>query len=174
MKLTLTISLAAALFATTGCATLLTTNGFVAEEEALLDPHLAGTWTNDGDTILIRQNRTSYEITYVDKGKDAIKFTARLVRIADAMLLDLTRDSDDPFTMPLHFAVRVWPEAAMLRWTLVDSDWLKEQAAQLLPAQRDGERTIVTAPAPAVREFMRRFGGDERARGKIETWTRGQ
>jgi hypothetical protein len=174
MKLTLTISLAAALFATTGCTTLLSTNAFVAEEEALVDPHLAGTWTNDGDTILIRPNGKAYEITYVDKGKDAMKFVARLVKVGDAMLLDLSRDSDDPFVMALHFAVRVWPETATLRWTLVDSDWLKEQAVQFLPAQRDGDRTIVTAPVPAVREFMRRFGGDERASGKIETWTRAQ
>jgi hypothetical protein len=174
MKLKLTIPLAAALLATTGCTTLLSTNGFVAEEEALVDPHLAGTWTNDGDTILIRLNGKAYEITYLDKGKDAIRFGARLVKVGDAMLLDLSRDSEDPFVMTLHFAVRVWPEVSMLRWTLVDSDWLKEQAVQLLPTQRDGDRTIVTAPAPAVREFVRRFGGDERARGKIETWTRAQ
>jgi hypothetical protein len=174
MKLTLTIPLVAALFATTGCTTLLTTNAFVAEEEALVDPHLAGIWTNDGDTLLIRLNGKAYEITYLDKGKDATKFAARLVRVGDAMLLDLSRDSDDPFVMSLHLAVRVWPEAGMLRWTLVDTDWLKEQALQLLTTQRDGDRTIVTAPGPAVREFMRRFAGDERARGKIETWTRAQ
>ena len=174
MKLTLTISLVAALFATTGCTTLLSTNGFVAEEEASVDPHLAGTWAHEDDTILIRQNGKTYEITYLDKGKDALKFGARLVRVGDAMLLDLSRDSEDPFVTALHFAVRVWPEPGMLRWTLVDSDWLKEQAGQLLPTQRDGDRTIVTAPGPAVREFMRRFGGDERARGKVETWMRAQ
>jgi hypothetical protein len=174
MKLTLTIPLVAALFATTGCTTLLSTNGFVAEEEALIDPHLAGTWTNEDDTLLIRQNGKAYEITYVDKGKDAIKFAGRLVKIGDALLFDLSRDSDDPFVMSLHFAVRVWPEGGTLRWTLVESDWLKEQVAQLLPTQREGDRNIVTAPAPAIREFMRRFGGDDRARGKIETWTRAQ
>ena len=172
MKLTLTIPLAAALFATTGCTTLLTTNGFVAEEEAVVDPHLVGTWTNDGDTILIRLNGKAYELTYLDKGKEAIKFDGRLVKVGDAMVLDVSRDSDDPFMMKLHFAVRVWPEAATLRWTLVDTDWLKEQAVQLLPTQRDGDRTIVSAPGPAVREFLRKFGGDERALGKIESWTR--
>ena len=56
----------------------------------------------------------------------------------------------------------------------MDSDWLKEQATTLLEAHKDGERTIVTAPGPAVRDFVRKFGVDERAHGKIETWTRAQ
>ena len=169
MKLTLTIPLLAAAFATTGCTTLLSTHPFVAEEDTIVDPLLPGTWTDGDDTVLIRLNGKAYEITFVD-GKDAVKFSARLVKVGDAMLLDLSRDSDDPFVMGLHFVVRVWPEPSMLRWTLVDSDWLKEQA-KALPSVKDKDRTILTAGA---RELLSRLGTDERAHGKIESWTRAQ
>lgn len=173
MKLTLTIPILAGLLTMTGCATLVSTNPFVNDDESMVDPHLAGTWSNDeNDTILIRQNGRGYEVTYIDNGREATRFAARLVKIGDALLLDLSRDTDDPFVLALHFAVRVWPETVTLRWTLVDSDWLKEQATQLLAAHKEGDRTLVTAPGPAVREFMRKFGVDERAHGKIESWTR--
>jgi hypothetical protein len=165
MKLTLTIPILAGLLTMTGCATLLSTNPFVAEEEAIVDALLAGTWTNGEDTALIAVHGKKYDVTYVDSGKEAIRFTGRLVRVGEALVLDLARDTDDPLVLALHFAVRVWPEAGALRWTLVDSDWLKEQAAG---ARRDGDRTIVTG------EFLRRFVADERAHGKVEAWTRVQ
>jgi len=174
MKLTLTIPILAGMLGMTGCTTLLSTNSFTLEEEAITDPSLPGTWVHEKDTILIRQNGKGYDVTYFDGGKDTVKFTGRLVKAGDALLLDLQQDTDDAFVLALHFAVRVWPEAGGLRWTLVDSDWLKEQATALLGAQKDGERTVVTAPGPAVREFVRKFGVDERAHGKIETWTRAQ
>jgi hypothetical protein len=170
MKLTLTIPLLAALFATTGCTTLLSTQPIVAEEDTIVDPLLPGTWTDGDDTVIIRLTGKAYEITYLDDGKDAVKFAARLVKAGDAMLLDVSRDSDDPFVMGLHFAVRVWPEAGMLRWTLVDSDWLKEQA-KALPSIKEKDRTILTAGA---RELLSKLGADERAHGKIESWTRAQ
>ncbi len=174
MKLTLTIPILAGMLGMTGCTTLLSTNSFTVEEEAITDPYLPGTFVNsEKDTILIRQNGKKYDVTYLD-GKDAVKFNGRLVKAGDALLLDLSQDTDEPFVLALHFAVRVWPEAGGLRWTLVDSEWLREQATQLLGAQKEGDRTLVTAPGPAVREFVRKFGMDERAHGKIEMWTRGQ
>ena len=173
MKLTLTIPILAGLLSMTGCATLLSINPFANAEDAIVDPHLAGVWNNEeNDTILIRLDGKSYDVTYLDDGKDAVRFTGRLIKVGEALLLDLSRHTDDPFVLALHFAVRVWPEAGTLRWTLVDSDWLKEQAAQLLVARKDGDRTLVAAPEPAVREFMRKFGADDRAHGKIESWTR--
>jgi hypothetical protein len=170
MKLTLSIPLLASLIGMTGCATLLSTDAFVTQEEAMVDPHLAGTWTKDGDTIVIRLNGRTYNIMYIEDSKEAIGFTGRLVRVGDALPLDVARATDDPFVLALHFAVRVWPEPGSLRWTVVDSDWLRERASEL-SARHEKDRTIVTGPAG---DFLRRFGGDERALGKIETWTRAQ
>lgn len=175
MKLTLTIPILAGLLTMTGCATLFSTNPFVNDDEAIVDPHLAGIWTNnENDTVIIRQSGKSYDVTYVDNGKDAIQFAGRLTKVGDALLLDLSRHTNDDFVLPLHFAVRVWPDGVALRWTLVDTDWMKQQATHLLAARREGDRTLVTAPEAAVREFMRKFGVDERAHGEVESWTRAQ
>src|SRR3954470_4159150 len=103
MKLTLTIPILAGLLGMTGCSTLLSTDAFTNDGEAMVDPHLAGAWTNEDDTIFIRLNWTLYDVTYLDNGKDATKFTGRLVKVGDALLLDLSRVTDDPFVLPLHF-----------------------------------------------------------------------
>lgn len=165
MKLTLTIPILAGLLSMTGCATLFSTDAFVKDEEAIVDPYLAGTWTNEGDTLVVRLDGRVYDVTYLDRGNEPVRFTGRMTRIGEALLLDLARVTDDPFVMPLHFAVRVWPEDRTLRWTMVDGEWAKEQAASL-GARREGERTIVTG------DVLRRFAGYERALGKVETWVR--
>lgn len=170
MKLTLAVPALAMMLSTTGCTTLLSTHAFVTEEQAIHEPGLAGVWTKGSDTILIRTSGKAYDIAYLD-GKTMLKFTGRLFKAGDALIFDLTHDTDDPFALALHFAVRVWPEGGTLRWTILDADWLKDEVVRGIPSTHDGDRTIVGIGAP---ERLLKLGSDERAYRNVEVWAREQ
>src|SRR5436190_1702320 len=130
MKPILTIPLAAAMLLT-GCTSLVSLNPFFTDEEAVADPALAGVWTREDTTFAIKLEDKTYSITYIEKST-AMKFEARMIRVGDAKLLDLVPVNDDPFVVPVHSLVRVWTEGATLRWTFLETDWLKEQVGRHL------------------------------------------
>jgi len=54
-----------------------------------------------------------------------------------------------------------------LRWAYLDTEWLRKQAAQLLPNRADDKRMVLTAPGAAVRAFVAKFGVDDKAHGML-------
>ena len=164
MKLaTLTLALLGSM-ALTGCSNLVSLNPFVTEKQAVLDPNLLGTWKGSGgELVIVQQNKSSYSITYTEGKEGAQKFTALLFRSGDAELLDLVSESDAVLQVPVHALVRVWPEGSLLRWTFLDSKWLREQATQQLASQPQGDSILLTAPGEAVRSVFLQHGGDSKA-----------
>jgi len=156
--------LAAGALALTGCSDLISLNPFVAEADSVADPNLAGTWKSADDDAfyIVLLKGTQYSITYTDK-KDSAKFEGSLIKIGDAEIMDLIADSDDAFAVPVHLLVRVWPEGSQLRWTFLDSKWLRAQAAQLLASQASGDRTLITSQADALRSFAQKYAADPKA-----------
>jgi hypothetical protein len=61
-----------------------------------------------------------------------------------------------------------------LRWTFLDSDWLKQAASQQLAVQPSGDRSLITAPGEAVRQFLLKSGADNRAYSKATVLQRAQ
>jgi len=147
-----------------GCSELMSLHSFVGDEDSAADPGLAGTWKSSDDEalIIVQQAGAIYSITYTEK-KETAKFQGRLIRAGDAEILDVVEESDDAFQIPAHLMVRVWPEGGVLRFTFLDSKWLRALAAQQLASQPSGDRTLITAPADAVRSFVLRYGADPKA-----------
>ncbi len=168
-----TIALAGVLIMT-GCSSVVSLQPFVSEKEAITDPALPGTWTDDEgkDTYVVRQSGDAYAITYVEKSGAAYKFNGRLWKCGDAMLLDLVSTTEAPFHLPVHFAMRVWIERDSLRIAYLDSDWFKKLAAEQLSTQKVDDRMVITATPAAMRAFFLTHAADEKAHGNPDTLRR--
>ena len=154
----------------TGCAKLVSINPIVTDKEAMLDPALLGVWHDkDGeDTLIVNQLENHYVIRYVGKSSSAVKLEARLFEAGDVRLMDVVASDDDPFRTPTHIPMRVWLDGTTLRFSLLDSDWLKQHATRQLAAQTVEGRTLITAPSDTVRAFLTEYGIDARACGEPE------
>jgi hypothetical protein len=178
MKLTsMLLALAGALILT-GCDSpaLLSLDPVVTDQDAVFDPTLLGTWGTDQgkDLCIFRRNGDSgYAITWVTDGS-ARQFTARLFRVGEASMLDLTPEGSDDFQIAGHAVARIWTEGGALRWSYLDTEWLRKQASQLLPNRTDDKRVVLTAPGAAVRAFVAKYGVDEKAHGDTTEWQRVQ
>jgi len=149
----------------TGCSSLISLDPFVAGDQAVSDPNLAGLWqAGDKDLLWIRQNGSAYSIRFFGDDKDvSMGFEGHLLRAGDAELMDLVSTGDNTFSIPVHMVVRVWTDGGGLKWVYLDSDWLKDKAKQTLGTQAAGDRTLITARGAAVVEFLKKFGADDNA-----------
>jgi hypothetical protein len=175
MKALLLSLVFAGAFALTGCSTLVSLNPFVTDKEAVMDPALLGTWTNQEgtDTYSISQDGAGYAIRY-SSGSDVYLFKAQLMVSGDVKLLDLVSANEDAWQLPFHTPVRVWTEGDTLRVAFLESDWLKEQAGQQVPTITADDRTLITAPSEAVRDFFVKAAADPEACGEPDVLTRVQ
>jgi len=155
MKLTSMLLVLAGALVLTGVryAALLSLEPVVTGQDAAFDPTLLGTWEADhgNDLIIIRRDGdTGYAITHVSGGS-VRQFSARLFCVGEASVLELTPEGTDDFQIAGHAVVRIWTGGGTLRWAYLDTEWLRKQAAQLLPNRADDKRMVLTAPAPPSR-----------------------
>jgi hypothetical protein len=153
----------------TGCSSLISLNPFVADGQTTTDPRLVGTWigagSDDKSGMAIQQKGPIYTIHYSDE-KDSIDFECRLTRVGDAELMDVITTSGLAFGIPVHMAVRVWPESGKLKWVFLESDWFRQQAKQSLATQPSSDATLITTQGDPVVQFLKKFGADARAYGE--------
>jgi hypothetical protein len=161
--------------ALTGCSSLVSLNPFVTDKDAVMDPALLGTWTNQEgtDTYSISQNGAGYAILYTSSS-DVYLFKARLMAAGDVKLLDLVSANEDAWQLGLHTPIRVWIEGNTLRVAFLESDWLRQKASEQVPTVPINDRTLITAPSEAVRDFLVEAGADPKAWGEPEVLTRHQ
>ena len=158
----------------TGCSEMISLHPFVADSEAVQDARLPGVWL-DGDNpmYIVRQDGNGYTISHSDKSSPAVyKLKAKMLKVGDARILDLTPAEEDAFQIAAHTPLRVWIEGATLRMAFLDSKWLREKAAAQLATQPEGDRLLIVSPQADVTRFLLTYGGDDRACGKIDTLTR--
>jgi len=160
-----------------GCDTpsLLSLDPAVTDQEAVFDASLLGTWDagQGGDLCIFRRgDGNTYSVTYVSDGTSR-KFGARLFQAGQARLLDLSPLDSDDFQIPGHTLIRVLASGGSLRWTFLDSEWLRQQAAQELPSRaRDSGKMLLTAPTASLRDFLTKYAADDKAHGDLEEWQR--
>jgi hypothetical protein len=149
----------------TGCTNLVSLNPFFTAKQAVLDSNLAGTWksSDDDSLFVVQQNGSSYSITYTDGKGTSQKLTATVFKAGDAELLDVVSENEAFLQVPVHAAVRVWPEGSLLRWTFLDSKWLREKVGQELASQPNGDGQLLTAPGETVRSVLLKYGADSKA-----------
>ncbi|HYW48773.1 MAG TPA: hypothetical protein VE959_38265 [Bryobacteraceae bacterium] len=171
-------TVAAAAVGMTGCdsPSLLSLDPFVTRDAAVFDAGLLGTWTegakDDSDLCIIRPGADAgYRITYVG-GAAAQQYDALMFSVGDARILDLSPANSDDFSIAGHVPVRVWIEGSQLRWSYLDSEWLREQAGRQLAVRSLEKRMLLSAPGAATRSFLTKYAADEKAHGGIATWQR--
>jgi hypothetical protein len=171
MRFSIVALTVAALLAAPGCSTLVSLQPFATGNEP--DPGLAGLWrgSGDDDTWVVQQDGGGYSIVVVGKS-ETTRLKASLLRVGEAMILDVAGDEDNPFELPAHAPIRVWTEGTTLRVATLDTDWIKQQAARELPSQKVGEQTVLTATGEAVRSFWQKYGADDKACSKPDTFQR--
>jgi len=155
---------------------LITLDPAVTDQDAVFDSNLLGTWQagQDGDLCIIQRSGSgnAYTVTYVSDGSSR-KFDARSFQSGQASLLDLSPQDSDDFQVPAHALIRIWATGGSLRWTYLDSEWLRQQAAQELPNRaRDNNKMLLTAAAAPLRAFLAKYAADDRAHGDIAEWQR--
>jgi hypothetical protein len=176
----LTLMLAAAGFVVlTGCETppsLISLDPVVTDQDTAVDGALTGAWEVPGDDdqvcIIKRDDHNGYKIALLGNG-EPIKFQARIFRVGPAEFLDVVPADDNDFRVPGHALARIWTGASTLKWAFLDTDWLKQAAAQLTPHTADG-KTLLLAPGAAVRSFLTTSGVDDKAHGDVTTWQKMQ
>ena len=161
---TVTLALAGAM-ALTGCTNLVSLNPFVTGKQAVMDVNLEGTWKSDDNDsfVIVQKNSSSYSVIYADGKGASQKFTALLFKVGDAELLDLVSENETFLQVPVHAAVRVWPQGSLLRWTFLDSKWLREQTGRELVSQPSGDAQLMTSPGETVRSVLLKYAGDSKA-----------
>jgi hypothetical protein len=162
-----------------GCSEMISLHPFVADGEAVQDARLPGVWVdgNDSDNpmFVVRQDGSGYSINHSDKSSPAVyKLKAKMLKVGDVRILDLTPAEEDAFQIAAHTPMRVWTEGATLRMAFLDSKWLREKASAQLATQQAGDRLLITSPQEDVTRFLLTYGGDDRAYGKITVLSRQQ
>jgi hypothetical protein len=150
----------------TAATPLMWLDPIVTDREATFDPGLLGVWSETGgrDLLIFRRNGDSaYAIAWVS-GSTVLRFEARLFRAGEARFLDV-RPPAEPLRIPLHLLVRVWTENGAFRFVGLDTDWFREKVAQQLSYQPKKDDLVVTAPGAASRDFLAKYGADDRAHG---------
>jgi hypothetical protein len=161
----------------TGCSDMISLHPFVTDGEAVQDARLLGVWVDgSGDKepiYIIRQDGNGYTIGRSDNDSPAIyKLKAKMLKVGDARILDLTPADEDAFQIAAHTPLRVWLEGATLRMAFLDSKWLRDHASAELAVEQMGDRLLIMSPQENVTRFLMTYGGDERAYGKITELTR--
>jgi hypothetical protein len=159
----------------TGCSEMISLHPFVVDGDAVQDAHLPGVWLDGGDPMyIVRPDGNGYTISQSDKSSPAVyKLKAKMLKVGDARILDLTPAEEDAFQIAAHTPLRVWMEGATLRVAYLDSEWLREKARAQL-ATEAGDRLLITSPQEDVTRFLLTYGGDDRAYGKITVLSRQQ
>jgi hypothetical protein len=143
------------------------------DQELVAADGFAGVWISNDETCVVRRdkdNGKTYEITYL--GGSPMGFEGRVFRAGEAMLMEVTPAGDNDFRLPGHALARIWVSGAEFKWAFLDSDWLKQQASQLLAHHQADNKMLLLASGPAVHSFLAKYGTDDRAYGKITTWQR--
>jgi hypothetical protein len=145
------------------------------EEDLVYDPALVGTWTEEEseDTWTFRElGDEAYELIYTEKGVPA-RFEAHLVRVGEFLFLDTYPGEPDIkndfyliHLVPAHTFLRIEIETNVLRYAMLDLDWLKrmisEKKAEIAHEEIEGG-ILLTAPPKELQAFLLKYAEDDKA-----------
>jgi len=170
LKLTLALGLVVLL---AGCVPSL--HPLYTEEDLVYDSALVGTWTGaEGeDTWTFRKlGDTAYDLIYTEEGVPA-RFEAHLVQVGEFLFLDTYPGEPDIkndfyliHIIPAHIFLRIEIEGDVLRYAMLDLDWLKkmitEKKVDILHEEMEGG-ILLTAPPKELQAFFAKYAEDEKA-----------
>ena len=145
------------------------------EEDLVYDPALVGTWAEEeGEDIWTfrKSGENAYDLIYTEEGVPA-RFDAHLVRIGEFLFLDTYPGEPDikngfylVHLVPAHTFLRIWIEGDVLRYAMLNLDWLKkmiaEKKVEIGHEQVDGD-VVLTASTKELQEFFLKYADDDKA-----------
>ena len=157
----------------TGCVPSL--HPLYTEEDLVYDPALVGTWTEEEseDTWTFRKiGDTAYDLIYTEEGVPA-RFEAHLVKVGEFLFLDTYPGEPDIkndfyliHIIPAHIFLRIEIEGDVLRYAMLDLDWLKkmisEKKVDIGHEEMEGG-ILLTAPPKELQEFFIKYAEDDKA-----------
>ena len=157
----------------TGCVPSL--HPLYTEEDLVYDPALVGTWTEEEseDTWTFRKiGDTAYDLIYTEEGVPA-RFEAHLVKVGEFLFLDTYPGEPDIkndfyliHIIPAHIFLRIEIEGDVLRYAMLDLDWLKkmisEKKVDIGHEEMEGG-ILLTAPPKKLQAFLSKYAEDEKA-----------
>ena len=145
------------------------------DEDLVYDPALVGTWTEEEseDTWTFRKSgEKAYDLIYTEGGVPA-RFDAHLVRVGEFLFLDTYPGEPDIknnfyliHLIPAHTFLRIGIEGDVLRYAMLDLDWLKkmisEKKVDIGHEEIEGG-ILLTASTKELQAFFLKYAEDERA-----------
>jgi hypothetical protein len=145
------------------------------EEDLVYDPALVGTWAveESKDTWTFRKaGDKAYDLIYTERGVPA-RFDAHLVRVGEVLFLDTYPGEPDIkngfyliHLVPAHTFSRIGIEGDVLRYAMLDLDWLKKMIAEketdIGHEEVDGG-ILLTASPKELQEFFLKYADDDKA-----------
>jgi hypothetical protein len=170
LKLTVALGLVMLL---AGCVPSL--HPLYTEEDLVYDPALVGTWTEEDseDTWTFRKlGDTAYDLIYTEEGVPA-RFEAHLVQVGEFLFLDTYPGEPDikndfylVHIIPAHIFLRIEIEGDVLRYAMLDLDWLKKMIAENKVDIRHEEMEggiLLTAQPEELQTFLAKYAENEKA-----------
>ena len=151
----------------TGCSSLVSLHPFITASQGTTDARLAGSWkgtdADDKEAISFDQSGSTYKIKFTGDDGQPVNFEGHLTWVGPAEFLDVISTDDDATGIRVHMLVRLWLTDNTLRWTFLDSDWIRDQARRGLEAQDVDGRTLITLEGDKLFQFLKSFGPDDHA-----------
>ena len=142
----------------------------VDKQDRVVDPRLVGTWhSDDQQSVVIEERDSDYAIRYTENDGKAGSFDARLGRLGNRWILDLSpagssvataSDAYKALLLPLHTFVIIDAIGARMEASLVKSDSLEAYLAREPTAvghTKVDDGLVLTAPTPELRAFLERY-----------------
>lgn len=181
-KTALPFALAIAVAASAGpCRSVASLYPLFTDNDLILEPALLGTWLafDEKDTVryVFTPGDSTAPRTYVltmSGGDEQARFTARLGRIDDQLILDLVPFDDDDvaapgfegFVVPVHIITRLDVARDSLWYAYLGGDWFRdvhdstpgairhETVVRPDSARQHTVTYLLTAPAPDLQRFL--------------------
>jgi hypothetical protein len=157
-----------AFFFLTACGDLPSIEPLATKDNTVFDPALVGVWNSKSALVISQKgDDQSYKISWLNTGEPdtaPARMEARLARVGDQRILDLTSADPGAFAIPCHVFLRVRPVNEGLKVQFVDSKWLRDQVkTSSLESFLWEENPVLTASSSRLAAFLLQFGLDQRA-----------
>ena len=178
-----------AALALTGCFDYVSLHPLADDATTITDPALVGVWEEPKDKDRIHfatRESKHYEMWIEDWNKDQKRYKetfrtlCKLVKLGDALYLDLSQEPDKETAIKGHAVIRIQLSGNSLKTASLEAKWMDAQLRRkalahqriLMNKERKEYRTILSASTPALQAFYRKHARTPGAFGEWELYER--
>jgi hypothetical protein len=151
----LAVSLLAALLAC-GCGDLLSLHPLYTGQDRVLDQALEGRWENDDNLLTVTRDGIAYDVTLKPKSSPSQpqEFEMRLLDLGGVRMADIIPTDG----MLGHMFLRVRVAGGELRFSFLDSAWLRERIRhEAVHVAKGNTQAVLIARTPELRKQVMKY-----------------